>query len=129
MAVNTLANALNSIKVAEKAGKKEVRVKPSSKILQKILSILQENNYIGEFELIDDGKSGEVLIKLVGKINSCGAISPRFDVKKGDWEKWEQRYLPARNVGFLIVSTSKGIITHFKAKELGLGGKLLVYVY
>jgi len=57
-------------------------------------------------------------------------ISPRFSVKVDEFEKWEKRKLPARGVGLLILTTPKGILDHRKAKELHVGGKLLLcYVY
>lgn len=36
--------------------------------------------YIGEFEVVDDHRSGKIVIELTGRINKCGVISPRFDV-------------------------------------------------
>ena len=59
----------------------------------------------------------------------CGAIKPNFSVKKDGFEKFEKRYLPAKDFGVLIVSTSQGIMTHVEAKEKKLGGKLIAYVY
>jgi len=127
--MDSLANALNSIKVAEIKGKPEARIKPGSKLIREVLSILQENGFVDEFEFIDDGKSGEFLVKLLGKINDCKAIKPRFPVKASEWEKYEQRFLPAKDVGLIVVSTSKGLMTHVKAKKENLGGRLLCYVY
>ncbi len=46
-----------------------------------------------------------------------------------EFEKFEKRFLPAKDFGFLILSTSKGIMTHLAAKEKSIGGKLLAYVY
>ncbi len=66
---------------------------------------------------------------LLGKVNKCGAIKPRFSVKKGGFEKFEKRYLPAKNFGMIIVSTSKGLMMHDEAKKKGLGGRLISYVY
>jgi len=65
----------------------------------------------------------------LGRINDCGVIKPRFPVKKNEFEKWEKRYLPSPDVGLLVISTSKGVMTHREAKELGIGGVLLAYVY
>jgi len=127
--VDTLANALNSIKVAELKGKQEVRVKPASKVVREILSTMQRYGYIGEFELIDDGKSGEFLIKLLGKINNCGVINPHYAVKKKEWEKYEQRFLPGRDIGMIIATTPKGVKSHAEAKEGGIGGKVMAFVY
>jgi ribosomal protein S8 len=35
--------------------------------------------YIGDFELLDDHRSGKIVVELIGRINKCGVISPRFD--------------------------------------------------
>ena len=65
----------------------------------------------------------------MGKVNSCGAIKPRFAVKTTEWNKWEQRYIPSRDFGLLIVSTPKGIMTNRDAKGKNTGGRLIAYVY
>ncbi|MEM0475288.1 MAG: 30S ribosomal protein S8 [Candidatus Norongarragalinales archaeon] len=127
--MDVLANALNAIKVAEEKGKSEVVIKPASKLVRETLLLLQQNEFIGEFEFVDDGKSGQFVVKLLGKINDCGAIKPRFAVKLGEFEKYEQRFLPARDVGLLVVSTPKGLLTHTKAKEKKSGGRLVAFVY
>jgi len=126
---DTLANALNAIKVAEGKGKQVVTIFPASTLIREVFSIMQKEGYIGEFEYVDDGKSGRFRVSLIGKVNSCGVVSPRFAVKQDEWEKWEQRYLPARNVGVVVVSTSKGLMTNGQAREASLGGRLLAFVY
>jgi len=90
---------------------------------------MKEKGYIGNFEFIQDGRGGKFKVELKGKIIDCNAIKPRFSVKVDEFEKWEKRYLPAYNVGILILTTNKGVIDHSKAKELRVGGKLLCYVY
>ncbi len=127
--LDPLANALSTIKNAESVGKGECDVTPVSKLIGDVLRVMQKGGYIGDFEYVEDGKSGIFTIELVGAINKCGAIKPRFSVQTTDIEKWEQRYLPARNFGYLIVTTSEGIMTHVEARERGIGGKLLAYVY
>jgi small subunit ribosomal protein S8 len=124
-----LAAALAKILNAERVGKKEVVIKPASKMIQKVLSIMNENHYIGSFEVIEDGKGGILKINLLGNINKCGVIKPRFSTKNNTFEKWETRYLPAKDFGTIIVSTSKGIMPHYQAKEKKMGGKLLAYCY
>lgn len=124
-----LANALNNILNAEKVGKSECIVKPASTIIKNILNILKQHNYIKNFEVIDDGKAGIIKVNLLGNINKTGVIKPRFAIKKTDFEKFERRYLIAKDFGIIILSTSKGIMTHYEAKEKGLGGRLLAYCY
>jgi len=123
-----LADALSAIKNAERVGKKELEVK-ASKLIGNVLKIMKEKGYIGNFKFIQDGKGGKFKIELKGKIIDCNVIKPRFSVKVDEFEKWEKRYLPAYNVGVLILTTNKGVIDHSKAKELRVGGKLLCYVY
>jgi small subunit ribosomal protein S8 len=90
---------------------------------------MQLNGYIGEFEFIDDGRSGKFKVQLMGRINKCGSIKPRFPVKVDNFESWEKKFLPSRNVGLLVVSTSKGVIGHKEAQEKNFGGRLLAFVY
>jgi small subunit ribosomal protein S8 len=90
---------------------------------------MQLNGYIGEFEFIDDGRSGKFKVQLFGRINKCGAIRPRYAVKADEFEEWEKRFLPARDIGILVVSTPHGVMSHKEAKEKRVGGRLLAFVY
>jgi small subunit ribosomal protein S8 len=125
---DTLADALSSIKNAERVGKKEC-ITPASNLVKEVLRVMQEHGYIGVFEFIDDGRSGKFNVKLKGAINDVNVIKPRYAVKVGGFEKYEKRFLPAKGFGILIVSTSKGVMTHEQAKKQHIGGKLLCYVY
>ena len=127
--IDPLANTLSTIWNNEMRGKKECITYPASKFIAEVLRVMQKAGYIGEFEYIDDGRAGKFRIQLLGRINKCGVIKPRFPVKKNEFEEWEKRYLPAREIGILIVSTPKGVMTHREAKELGIGGVLVAYVY
>jgi len=124
-----LSNALSKISNSEKAGKTKCVIKPVSKVIKNILKIMQEKMYIGGFKEIEDGRGGFIEVELLGKINKCGSIKPRYPVKNNEFEKFEKRYLPAKDFGIIFVSTPKGIITHIEAKKQGIGGKLLAYVY
>ena len=124
-----LANVLSYINHHESLGRKEITVGNNSKIIRKILGILNENNYVGEYKEIEDGKGRLLNISLLGNINKVGVIKPRFNVKKLEYEKFEKRFLPAKDFGIIIVSTSQGMMTHSQAKEKGLGGRLICYCY
>ncbi len=126
---DTLANTLNNINMATKSGKQECIVKPSSKVIIKVLEMMRDAKYIGSVEVIDDKKSGMIKINLIGGLNKCGAIKPRFPVKTDNFEKFEKRYLPAKDFGFIIVSTPEGLMTHSEAKEKKIWGKIIAYVY
>ena len=54
--------------------------------------------YIGEFEYVDDHRSGKIVVELNGRLNKCGVISPRFDVGVKEIEPWTARLLPSRQV-------------------------------
>ncbi len=124
-----LNDAMATIKNAEMVGKGECILKPSSKLIGWVLKVMQENDYIRQYEYIEDGKAGKFRVELKGNINNCGVIKPRFSAKKVDMEKYEARYLPAQDFGVIILTTTAGILSHKKAKDMGIGGKLLAYVY
>lgn len=124
-----LANAMNVIDVNEKVGKKICYLKPSSKMLVSVLKILQKNKYIGNFEMLENSRGGVVKVDLVGRINKCNVIKPRYSVTVGEIETYEKQYLPSYNVGMLVLSTPNGIMSHKDAKDSGVGGVLLAYVY
>jgi small subunit ribosomal protein S8 len=124
-----LANALSKIMNLEKVSKKECIITPSNKIIKQVLKIFQEHNYIGEMEEIETNRGIMFKVHLLNKINKCGVIKPNFSIKKEDYERFEKRYLPARNVGLMIITTSQGIVVHTQAKKNKIGGKLLAYCY
>lgn len=123
-----LANVMSNILNHEKIGKNKCIV-PFSKMIQNTLDIMNKEGYIGKYTFIEDGKGNKLEVNLIGKINKCGVIKPRFAVKSKDYEKFEKRFLVAKNFGVLIVSTNKGIMTHEDAKKQNLGGRLLAYCY
>jgi len=127
--MDLLANGLTTIMNNEMRNKRECVISPASKLLGKVLRVMQLHGYIGEFEFIDDGRSGKFKVQLLGRINKCGAIKPRFAVRVDEIEDWEKKFLPSRDVGLLILSTSKGVLTHKEAKEKKIGGRLLAFVY
>ena len=127
--MDNLANALVNLKNCENATKRECTIKPSSKLIGSILKIMQNKQYINGMKYVDDGKAGYYKVTLHGHINNCKAIKPRYAVKRDEYTKWEKRFLPAKNFGILIVSTSQGIMEHSQAKDKKIGGKLLAFVY
>jgi len=129
MQQDPLNDAMALIRNAEKVGKGECYVRPSSKLVGRVLKVMQEAGYVQGFELIRDGRAGMYRVSLSGNINDCGVIRPRYAVKRDQLEKFEARYLPAQDFGVLILTTTKGVLTHQQAKEGGVGGKLLAFVY
>ncbi len=127
--IDTLANGLTTIMNNEMRRKRECVINTASKLLGRVLRVMQLNSYIGEFEFVDDGRSGKFRVQLLGRINKCGAIKPRIPVSLGEIENWEKRFLPSRDIGILVVSTSHGVVSHRDVKERKIGGRLLAFVY
>lgn len=123
-----ISDVLYVINNAENIGRRFCSV-PASSLVKNTLMVMQKSDYIGNFEFIDDGKSGSFKVELIGKINKSRTVNPRFAIKKGEYEKWESRYTPAKGFGILIVSTSQGVMSQKEAQKKGLGGRLIGYVY
>merc|ERR1719354_940650 len=100
---SVLNDALVSIVNAERGGKRQVMIRPS-------------------FEVIDDHRSGKIVVELNGRINKCGVVSPRFDIAADDIEKWVVNLLPSRQFGHIILTTSYGIMDHEEARRRHTGG-------
>lgn len=130
MALNdTLSNALSHILNSEKVGKQICIIKPSSKLIVSVLDVFKNNGYIKDYKAQEIKKGGILEVYLNGNINKCGAIKPRFSIKKNDFEKFEKRYLPSKEFGMLLLSTQKGIMSHYDAQKQKVGGRLIAYVY
>ena len=128
-ATNILANLFTTLYNTEDRRKDSCIIFPTSKLAIEVLNTLKNNGYIKEFEHIDDNKGGKFVVKLLAKIEKCGAVSPRFKVKKDEYRKWEEQFLPAYNRGMLLVTTNQGVMSHHEATNKGLGGFLIGYVY
>mmetsp|Transcript_16520 Transcript_16520/g.23977 ORF Transcript_16520/g.23977 Transcript_16520/m.23977 type:complete len:131 (+) Transcript_16520:49-441(+) len=127
--MSVLADCLKTISNAEKRGRRQVLIRPSSKVVIKFLQCMQQNGYIGEFEIVDDHRANKIVIELTGRLNKCGVISPRFDVAYDEIEKWVVNLLPSRQFGHLLLSTTYGIMTHEEARRKKTGGKILGFFY
>ncbi len=104
---------------------------PASNIIKAIFEVLKQENYIDNFKAIEDNKQGvlRVYLKyLFGKsaIKSIKRVSkPSLRL----YVKADKVPLVLRGKGLAIMSTSKGIVTDKKARELGLGGEIIGYVW
>ena len=76
-----------------------------------------------------DIQEGKQLKINIGEVHTIKAINPRFTVSVPKIDNYVRRYLPAKNFGFLIVSTSKGLMRHDEAEAQKIGGCLVAYVY
>ncbi|MFQ5711692.1 MAG: 30S ribosomal protein S8 [Candidatus Geothermarchaeales archaeon] len=129
MQLDVVSNLFSAIYNAERVRKKECLVNPISKFSGNILRILQKEGYVGEFEYIDDNRGGKFRIQLLGRVNKCGAIRPRFPVGVSDLIDHAKRLLPSRDIGIIIISTPLGLMTHRECLEKNVGGVLIGYVY
>uniref|UniRef100_A0A2K6UL03 Small ribosomal subunit protein uS8 n=1 Tax=Saimiri boliviensis boliviensis TaxID=39432 RepID=A0A2K6UL03_SAIBB len=114
--MNVLADALKSINNAEKRGKHQVLIRPCSKVIVRFLTVMMKHGYIGEFEITDDHRAGKIVVNLTGRLNKCGVIN---------LEKWQNNLLPSRQFGFIVLTTSAGIMDHEEARRKHTGGKIL----
>merc|ERR1739840_77366 len=60
--MSVMNDALKNICNAEKAGKRQVILRPTSKVLVKFLKVMQRHGYINEFEIIDDARNGKIVV-------------------------------------------------------------------
>ncbi|KAJ4808841.1 40S ribosomal protein S15A [Rhynchospora pubera] len=144
--VSVLNDGLKNMYNAEKRGKRQAMIRPSSKVIVKFLSVMQKHGYIDEFESVDDHRAGKIVVELNGRLNKCGVISPRFDISVKDIESWTARLLPSRqcfqiirsvmhaslkmlNFGYIVLTTSAGIMDHEEARRKNVGGKVLGFFY
>jgi len=125
MSQDIVADALNQIMNIKRAGKTELTVKHSSKLLLSVLAIAKMKEYIKDYK-IEDKKNLKITL---GNLNGCNAIKPRFMVKVEEIDKYVNRFLPSKNLGILIISTSQGIMTHQTAIEKNIGGSLIAYIF
>ncbi len=124
MSQDIIADTLNQIMNAKKAKQDRVIVKSQSNLLISLLALAKLKGYIKDYK--SEPKS---LLIEIGKVNGCRAIKPRYAVTVAEIEKYVKRYLPAKDIGMLIVSTPEGLMTHQTAQDKNLGGSLLAYFY
>ena len=127
MTQDILSSALNNIMNAKKAGKKSCEINYSNKILISVLEIMKKNEYIESYKLKGD-KFSSILVD-IGKLNECKSIKPRFYVSINNMDKYIRRFLPAKDFGIIIISTSNGLMTHKDAAENNVGGSLIAYCF
>jgi small subunit ribosomal protein S8 len=126
MSQDIVADALNMIRNAKKAKKEVVKIKRISNLLIEVLKIMKQEKAIKKYKIDATEKSLEITI---GEVSECKAIKPRFTANLTQIEKYRRRYLPARDVGTLILSTNKGLMTHLEANKEKIGGCLIAYFY
>jgi len=126
MSHDVVADGLNMIKNAVKARKETIKIDRISNLLIEILKIMKQEGAVKKYKIDSRSKTVEITL---GELQECQAVKPRFTVQKDQIEKYRRRYLPARDIGTLIISTNKGLVTHEEAFEEKIGGCLIAYFY
>ena len=126
MSHDVVADALNMIRNAKKAKKDTVKINRISNLLIEVLKIMKQEGAVKKYKI--DAKEKSLLVTL-GDLFECKAIKPRFSCNKDQIEKYRRRYLPARDLGIMIISTNKGLMTHKEAQSEQTGGSLIAYFY
>ena len=112
-----LADALKSINNAGKSGKRQVLIRPCSKVIMRSLRVMMKHSHTGELEITDDHRAGKIAVNLTGRLSKCAVISPRFDAQLKDLEKWPNNLPPSRQFGFVVLTTLAGIMDHEEAMK------------
>ncbi len=123
MSQDIVADALNQIMNAKRAKKNEVIIQKHSKLLRNILDIAKESGYI-DYEV-----NGTKIKVKIFKLNEIKAIKPRYTVGVNKINNYVRRFLPAKNFGFVIISTNRGLMKTNEAEEQNLGGCLIAYIF
>ena len=126
-----IADMLTRIRNAGSARHETVDI-PNSKMKKAIAEILLEEGYIKSFQLIDDGTQGVIRVTLKYLPGKEKAIQGLRRVSKPGLRVYagaDELPQVLRGLGIAIISTSKGIMTDKKARELNVGGEVLAFVW
>lgn len=126
-----IADLLTRIRNANMAKQPSVSV-PASNVKKKIVEILQEEGYIGSFEVEEDGKQGIIKIELKYSNDKERVITGLKRISKPGLRVYAQKAdIPKvlGGLGMAIISTSNGILTDKQARRLGVGGEVICYVW
>ncbi|RYC56451.1 hypothetical protein CHU98_g9753 [Xylaria longipes] len=161
-----LADAMNSINNADRMGKRQVMIRPASKVTVEFLNIMQKHGKPGTLRalaVVACSQSNDRLRRRIRdrrrppqrqdrcpahrtaslssrpalsrapltsrSLNKCGVISPRYNVKISQMEKWVTKLLPARQFGHIVLTTSAGVMDHNTARRKHVSGKVLGFFY
>ncbi len=126
MSQDIVADGINQIMNSKISGRRNIVVRGYSKLFLNVLEIANKEGYVKDYETDEENREVKIAI---GSLNKCKPIKPRFHASVDKIEKYMERYLPSRNLGILIISTSKGLMTHKEALKEKIGGSLIAYFY
>ena len=128
---DTIADLLTRIRNANSAKHATVDV-PASNVKKAITQILLDEVYIKSFQIVEDGKQGIIIITLKYGASKSPVITGLRRVSKPGlriYSSCEDMPKVRKGLGIAVVSTSKGIMTDKKARELNVGGEVLAFVW
>lgn len=105
---------------------------PASNIKRELARILLEEGYIKGYDVIEDGKQGLIRIQLKYSKTGDKVITGIKKISKPGMRVYADRYNVPKvlnGIGISVISTSKGIVTDKQARELGVGGEVICYVW
>ena len=126
-----IADMLTRIRNAGAARHATVEV-PASSMKKAIAQILLDEGYIKAFEVVENGTQGTIKITLKYSANKEKAISGLRRVSKPGLRVYagaDELPRVLKGLGIAIISTSKGIMTDKKARELHVGGEVLAFIW
>nr|YP_010283100.1 ribosomal protein S8 [Nitzschia traheaformis]ULD15864.1 ribosomal protein S8 [Nitzschia traheaformis] len=132
MVTDTISDMLTRIRNAHLVKHQIVQI-PVTKMSLAIAIILKEEGFIEDFENHEQDKREYLLLSLKysGKSRKSVISEIKRISKPGLRVYANSKELPKvlNNLGIAIMSTSKGVMTNLKAKELGIGGEVLCYIW
>eukprot|EP01018_Ginkgo_biloba_P001446 Gb_12074 [translate_table: standard] len=129
MGMRILNEALRKMVNAEKRGNAMVELQPISLLMVNFLKIMKQRGYIKDLQVFDPHRVGRITVELQGRIKDCKALSYRQDIRAKDIENYKSRILPTRQWGYVVITTSNGVMDHEEAQRQNVGGKVLGYFY
>ena len=126
-----VADMLTRIRNANMAGHQSVEI-PGSKMKKSIASILKDEGYIDDYEFVEDGKQGIIKIAMKYAANKTRVISELRRISKPGLKVYVKADDVPRvlgGLGIAIISTSKGVISDKEARNKGVGGEVVCYVW
>ena len=132
MVTDTISDMLTRIRNANMVKHQIVQI-PATKMSQSIAEILKEEGFIENFETYTENKYSYLLLSLKYKGKSRQPVICKLErvSKPGLRVYANSKKLPKvlDDLGIAIISTSKGVMTNLKARELGIGGEVLCYIW
>lgn len=132
MVTDTISDVLTRIRNANMVKHQIVQI-PSTKMSLDIISILKTEGFIEDFETYNENSRKFLLVSLKYKGKQRKPVIAKIEriSKPGLRVYTKAKKLPKvlNNLGIAIVSTSQGVMTNLKAKELGIGGEILCYIW